>query len=191
MLDKIVRQKTAGKEFFDRDGHYGLRGKIIDSVLELLFKKAVFVDDQNYFQLSAPKSLDSSHIHLLPELEALDLFDACRTLAAFTAESIVRSLNQIEESHWPHQWILAGGGWKNPVITQELSERLIGKIGPSVHVLHAKEIGWNSDALEAQLMAYLAVRKLKNLATSLPSITQATKAVSGGDLYTEFPLSRE
>lgn len=44
-------------------------------------------------------------------------------------------------------------------------------------------MGWNNQALEAQLFAYLAVRHLYQLPTGLPNLTNTIKPIVGGQLF--------
>ncbi len=74
----------------------------------------------------------------------------------------------------PKTWLLAGGGWKNPVILKYLQQYLGEKIKDPVIKL-ASEIGFDSTYMEAELFAYLAVRSYKGLPISIPSVTGASK----------------
>jgi anhydro-N-acetylmuramic acid kinase len=79
---------------------------------------------------------------------------------------------------------LAGGGWHNPVIYHELVTRLEARTATKINVLTATSAGWNNDALEAQLCAYLAVRSLYQLPISMPSITRVPEPLTGGVTHT-------
>ncbi|HXH54848.1 MAG TPA: anhydro-N-acetylmuramic acid kinase, partial [Gammaproteobacteria bacterium] len=121
--------------------------------------------------------------------------DACATLEAFTAETIVNSLDLLAlidvadlsplKSHIqpPKLWVLAGGGWHNPVILKALKERLHLKLGKDVEILTADEMGWSSQAMEAQIFAYFAVRSLQNKPLSVPGTTGVPEPTSGGRAY--------
>jgi anhydro-N-acetylmuramic acid kinase len=126
--------------------------------------------------------LDINDLQLVQELDALTLEDACATLEAFTAHTIVASLDLVN-SEYPEHWILAGGGWNNPIILNELKIRLRQKLGRTLKVMTAEEAGWNSQAMEAQIFAYLAVRSLKNLPLSLPGTTRVPRPLSGGQVH--------
>ena len=182
LIDRYVRQKTHGKEFMDKDGQHGLRGRVNEDILKLLFEKALSPHVAHFFTKTPPKSLDVADFVLIPELNILSLQDACATLEAFTAETIVLSVRFFQDVI-PRQWILAGGGWHNPVIRRELEARLAEKFGQDVDVVLADEIGWNSNALEAQIFAYLAVRSLKHLAISMPGTTLVPKPLCGGHAH--------
>jgi anhydro-N-acetylmuramic acid kinase len=190
LIDRYVRQRTQNQEHMDTDGHYGKQGRVHDDILALLYAQAVIVNGQNFFDLQPPKSLDSGNLRLIPELNALSLPDACRTLEAFTADSIVKSIDFFQQNV-PTHWILCGGGWHNPVIKQELETRLQRKIQSELSILTADETGWNSDAMEAQLFAYLAVRRLHNLPISTPGTTRVPHPVTGGLIHQPTSPHRE
>lgn len=182
LVDTLIRQRTQGSEMMDKDGQYGKRGRVDPKILKALYEKCIIRNNQNYFLLKPPKSLDYGDMKLISELNRLSLEDACRTLEAFTADTIVNSLEYFK-TILPLHWILTGGGWKNPVITEELRLRLQQRLGNAVKVLTADEIGWNTQAMEAQAFAYLAVRSLQNQPISFPNTTQVAKPLSGGRVY--------
>jgi len=181
LIDNLVRLRTQGQENMDRDGNYAKQGKVIPTILTQLYEKAVIKNGKNYFDLLPPKSLDIGDLFLIPELDDLSLPDACATLAAFTADSIVMSLSALK-INLPKHLILAGGGWNNPMILYELQARVICNWGETEIIL-ADKIGWNSQALEAEIFAYLAVRSLKNKVLSVPGTTGVSQALSGGRIY--------
>lgn len=181
LIDRLVKQRSNGERHMDEHGMYGKHGRVDQLTLEKLYEKAVMKEGKNFFLLPPPKSLDSGDMSLIPELQALSLEDACRTLEAFTADTIVKSVEYLSGGI-PREWVLVGGGWNNPVIYDELCARLKMKISKDVLVYQAKEIGWNSQAMEAQLMAYLAVRCLQKKAISFPGTTGVAKASCGGNV---------
>jgi anhydro-N-acetylmuramic acid kinase len=192
LIDRLVRQRTQGKENMDTDGQYGRQGRVDKSVLAELFEKAIVKLDQNYLLQPPPKSLDYNDMILIPELDSLSLEDACATLEAFTAETIVNSLDLLNLRNlgsidcpleFPKLWILAGGGWYNPVILEMLKSRLHLRFGTDLKILTADEIGWSSQAMEAQIFAYFAVRSLQNKPLSVPGTTGVPKPISGGVAY--------
>lgn len=184
LVDSLIRQRTKGEQVMDADGQFGKAGKVNSEVFAALYEKSILSNGKKYFDIAPPKSLDYGDLTLIPELtsESLTLNDACRTLEAFTADTIVKSLDLLK-GEIPSHWILAGGGWKNPVIRQELEERLRAKLGPQVFIQTADEAGWNSQALEAQIFAYLAVRSLKKLPISVPGTTQIKEPLTGGEMH--------
>ena len=153
--------------------------------LEELRKTAVRQNNANYLAVLPPKSLDIGDLRLIPALDGLSAEDGCTTLEVFTADTIVRSLDFVAPPY-PKYWILAGGGWYNPVIKHALIELVRQRVGEDVIIEMADEAGWNNRALEAQIFAYLAVRHLNNLPTSYPATTGVSVPTVGGDLF--FPV---
>jgi len=182
LIDRFVRLKTEGRELIDALGAYGLKGVVNDKALEALLKGSVITSDgKNYVDLPPPKALDSGDFKLLDDVTALSLNDGCRTLAAFTAECVVRGLKHTTiKQKIPSRMIVCGGGAKNKAILAELLHRA-HSVGVT-RVQTADELGWNSSAIEAELFAYLAVRSQKGLPITFPGTTGAPKALSGGVL---------
>lgn len=173
LLDRLIREKTNNSEFMDLDGKYSLKGEVNNKVLsEMMLNIKKFID------INEPKSLDSGDLELPPEIYELPIEDACATLANFTARTIVDSI----KTEIPKNWVLAGGGWKNPTILRFLKNYLIERRN-DVQVHHASDIGWDSVYMEAEIFAYLAVRSLYKLPISLAKITGAPEDLTGGRLY--------
>lgn len=184
LIDRFVRQRTHGRENMDKDGRYGRRGIVNDEVLKLLYEKSLIKEAKNYFSMKPPKSLDIGDMTLIPELDQLSLEDGCATLEAFTADTIVHSLTFMKNPDLiPQNWILAGGGWHNPVIRKQFELKLKQRVQGDVKVYLADEVGWNSQALEAQIFAYLAVRSLQNMPLSVPGTTGVACPLSGGAIF--------
>jgi anhydro-N-acetylmuramic acid kinase len=183
LVDLFVKQRTNFGEHMDHDGKYGGKGKTHYSIIEKLYQYSIIRGGENYFKSKPPKSLDVNDFKLIPELNNLSIEDGCATLEAFTADSIVTSLNLVS-TFQPKHWVLAGGGWHNPVIRQELETRVKAKFGNDTKVHLAEEIGWNNKAMEAQIFAYLAVRSLQNQPISVPETTKVPRPLSGGHAYT-------
>ncbi|MDF1758499.1 MAG: anhydro-N-acetylmuramic acid kinase [Legionellaceae bacterium] len=185
LVDAFVRQRTNGSKTMDFNGKYGLNGQVDQLVLEKLFTSSIVIAGVNYFLQDIPKSLDIRDMQLIAELDNLSIEDGCRTLEVFTADMIVKSLDLVTQNHQGifRNWVLAGGGFHNPVIKDRLISRLRQKYGEDVSVVSADEAAWNNDAMEAQIFAYLAVRSLKGMPLSVPGTTNVSKAVSGGVVY--------
>jgi len=185
LIDRLIRKRTRGQEHMDKDGQYGSNGNVDSKAFAALYEKSILKNGQNYFEIMPPKALDIGDMHLVDELMPLSLEDACRTLEAFTADTIVQSMKLIKREI-PQSWILVGGGWNNPVILQGLKQRLVQAIGNSVNVMLADQVGWNSQAKEAQIFAYLAVRSIKNRPLSFPGTTGVPYPVSGGTQHIPY-----
>ena len=71
-----------------------------------------------------------------------------------------------------------GGGAKNPLIMQRLTDLL-----PTWQVHSTTDYGLDADYVEAAAFAWLAYRRLNQLPSNLPSVTGAQSAVSLGVIY--------
>lgn len=150
----------------DEDGRSARAGKVHNAALETWLAHP-------YFAAKPPKSLDRHSFNLDPVWH-YNLEDGAATLAAFAAAAVEAALRHLPEV--PREWILCGGGVHNPTLVDALRVRL-GK------VRSVSEAGGCADSLEAQAFAYLAMRHLRGLPTSLPSTTGASRAVVGGAFY--------
>ena len=186
LLDQLIHQRTGAH--LDHEGQHAKQATISNDTLayflELLYEKSLTKNNRNYFKCFPPKTLDYGDMELIAELDNLSTADACKVLACFTADSIVQSLDLIAHtSPSPKHWILSGGGWFNPVITEQFKTRLKQKLGSDVLIETADETGWHSQAMEAELFAFLAVRSLQGQVISFPSTTQVPTPLSGGVIY--------
>ena len=109
--------------------------------------------------------------------DALSLEDGCATLAAFTVQCIEKSL-QWMPNHTLRYVILVGGGWHNPCIRQQL-EKVLSK----QTIVRGDDIGWSAHYMEAELMAFLAVRCLKGLPITFPTTTGVASPLVGGEIF--------
>jgi anhydro-N-acetylmuramic acid kinase len=127
-----------------------------------------------YFSLPAPKSLDRQHFKALADaaLAGLSAADGAATLVAFTVWSAAEAVNTFPSP--AREWLVCGGGRRNPAIMQRLRSAL------SCPVRAVDEVGWNGDALEAQAFAFMAVRSLRGLPLSFPGTTGVPKPMTGG-----------
>ncbi len=147
----------------DFDGRLASQGKIEESVV------AQFLGD-SYFEEPPPKSLDRNSFAGV-DLTGLSPEDGAATLVAVTARTIALAAEWFPER--PAQWIICGGGRKNPAIMTALRNALS-------NVRNAEEAGFDGDAMEAEAWAYLAVRCLLKLPISFPGTTRAPTPLTGG-----------
>lgn len=164
LLDDWVRQHSDLS--YDADGAFAARGEIQTDILAQLLAHP-------YFQVKPPKSLDRNAFSLHP-LRGLSLVDGAATLTAFTTASIAKAIDYFPQT--PEQWIAIGGGAENKTMIQSLSELVHSPVQTG------KDIGWQNQAIEAQAFAYLAVRCLRGLPTSLPQTTGVKMPTVGGQL---------
>ena len=167
LIDQWVARE--GGVPFDADGAIASEGGVIRAIVERYL-------DNPFFKKSGPKSLDRSDF-TLDQAKGMELADGARTLAAVSAEAILKSTEHLPAS--PKLWIIAGGGRKNPHILHDLKE---GAAKTGAEIILAEDAGLLGDFIEAEAWAYLAVRSLKGLPLTFPTTTGCRRAVSGGVL---------
>ena len=167
LIDQWVARE--GGVPFDANGAIASEGGVVKAVVERYLANP-------FFAKSGPKSLDRADF-TLAEAEGLELADGARTLAAVSAEAILKSVEHLPLQ--PKLWIVAGGGRKNPHIFGDLRE---GASQAGAAVIQAEDAGLRGDFVEAEAWAYLAVRSLKGLPLTFPTTTGCRQAVSGGVL---------
>ncbi|MBP9753326.1 MAG: anhydro-N-acetylmuramic acid kinase [Proteobacteria bacterium] len=175
LLDRFITIKTEGRYSFDENGYFSSKGIVDKSVMDILWKKSL--KDEAFYLNAPPKSLDVNDFILPDEVLKLSVYDGAKTLAAFTADVLARSVLLLKP--YPKIFIGGGGGFFNPTIMNELKIRLIDRIP----VFTADEVKWRTKSLEAELFAYLAVRSSLKLPLSFPNTTGVPYPLGGGDLY--------
>ena len=163
LIDDLVRERTGAA--MDRDGRLSLAGTVQAQTLAELIAHP-------WFDLPPPKSLDRDAFSRAP-VARLSTEDAAATLAAFTAEAIVRA---IRLAGGADAIVVCGGGAHNPAILDNLA-RMSG-----VAVSTADAHGWSVDFIEAQAFAYLAARHVAGLPISFPDTTGCPHPMTGGIL---------
>jgi anhydro-N-acetylmuramic acid kinase len=127
-----------------------------------------------FFERPPPKSLDRDDFReIIPD--GLSLQDGAATLTEMTAAAVAAAVRHLPAA--AQEWLVCGGGRRNPAIMEVLRRRLGASVRP------VEEVGWDGDALEAQAFAYLAVRSIQDLSLSLPSTTGVARPMSGGRLF--------
>lgn len=162
LIDDWVLELGAGA--MDMDGALAAKGAVDPAALADML-------DSPFFAVKPPKSLDRLDF-ARDRVAGMSLEDGAATLTAFTAACVERALVHLPLP--PAQWIVCGGGRKNPTLMGMLAERLPGTVKP------AEDAGWRGDDLEAEAFAYLAVRSLKGLPLSVPGTTGVPKPMTGG-----------
>ncbi|MEO9191825.1 MAG: anhydro-N-acetylmuramic acid kinase [Acetobacteraceae bacterium] len=165
MIDDWVRRHTGRP--FDEDGRIAASGQVDQARLARLLAHP-------FFALRPPKSLDRNDFPLTA-IEGLSLPDGAATLAAFTVASIAASRAHLPAS--PRRWLVTGGGRHNATLMTGLAAALAAPVEP------VESVGWDGDALEAELFGFLAIRSLRGLPLSLPSTTGVPAPMPGGVIY--------
>ncbi|MDX2264951.1 MAG: anhydro-N-acetylmuramic acid kinase [Hyphomicrobiales bacterium] len=150
----------------DRDGALARRGVVNQAILEDMLRKP-------YFFAPPPKSLDRNAFDLAA-LDGLSPEDGAATLTALTAAALAHGAAQTPTP--AKQWILIGGGARNPALVEVIRRTLPGDVALG------EAVGWRSEAIEAQAFAFLAVRSLYGYPISFPGATGAPEPLTGGVL---------
>ena len=172
LIDQWVARE--GGVPFDADGAIASEGIVHREIV------ARYLENP-FFAKSGAKSLDRNDF-TLAGIEGMQLADGARTLAALSAEAIIKATDHLPER--PQLWIVAGGGRRNPHIVADLREKARG-----AEVVLAEDVGLSGDFTEAEAWAYLAVRSKRGLPLTWPSTTGCREAVTGGVIAA--PLVRD
>jgi anhydro-N-acetylmuramic acid kinase len=166
LLDAWVRETTG--QPFDEGGGLAAAGRIdTGRVAEAL--KAPF------FEKLLPKSADRFEFNRIIDLDGVSPADGAATLCALTADAVWLAASELPAMP-RHVWV-TGGGAKHPRIMQQLTARFAAA---GCQVGNVLELGLRPDSMEAECFAWLAVRRLRKLPTSLPSTTGAMRPTVGG-----------
>ena len=177
LLDDWVFEKTGKK--MDHNGELASCGSVSKTALQKLM-------DDPFFKLPAPKSLDRNYFReaSIAAIAQLNVEDGAATLTSFTSSAIAIASKQLPQQ--PHEWLVSGGGRKNRTLMDCLQKMLAVPVRP------VESVGWSGDALEAQLMGFLAVRSLNGFPLSYPLTTGVPHPMRGGVLFSSanHPIRR-
>lgn len=164
LLNSWVKQKTGDE--FDKDGELALAGKADKPMIELALAEVPF------WQRPTPRSADRYDFDdVLKWLAPHTVTDGAATLALLSAEGIKQTLQALGAAG--EVVYAAGGGIRHAGIMAGLT---------GLNVKPVKELGWDEQAVEAACFAWLAVRRLRGLTTTLPSTTRCERPTVGGIL---------
>jgi anhydro-N-acetylmuramic acid kinase len=165
LIDDWVRLHTG--QAADFGGKLALAGTVSEA-------QVVRFLAHSFFARLPPKSLDRDDFRdAMPA--GLGPADGAATLTAMTAAAVANATRHFPFP--PREWLVCGGGRRNPALMAELARRVAAPMRP------VEAVGWDGDALEAQAFAYLAARSVLGLPLSLPSTTGAPRPICGGRLF--------
>jgi anhydro-N-acetylmuramic acid kinase len=165
LLDDWMQRHTGDP--IDRDGKAAAEGRVAKArIVEAL--QHPFLDQP------PPRSADRHDFDVAAArlTEGLSLQDGAATLTAYSAACLEAAVRHFPMT--PESWVITGGGARNPVLMQMLSEMLPGAI------LKAESLGWQAEYIEAQAFAYLAARSLKGWPLTFPGTTGVNAPLTGG-----------
>lgn len=167
LIDDWVAKHTGIPQ--DTNGEHAAQGSVNQELLNKWL-------EHSFFTKNFPKSLDRMKFHqALNECALLTLEDGAATLTEFTVKSIIKGLDLLPEL--PNQLVICGGGCHNPTLMEGLQRCFRNR------VISAFDIGFDADAVEAQLMAYLAARFFEKLPSSFPTTTGTKDPTIAGELF--------
>ncbi len=154
---------------FDKNGFFSSKGNVNEKLLDS-WMKYPFIKKQ------IPKSFDNFFFKLdnFFKSEEINNYDFIATLTKFSSNLIINSEIYFEEEI--DKWVICGGGAKNKTILKNLKDSL-------KKVITSDQLGWNSNFIESQAFAYLAVRKKKNYFSSFPETTGVKEPTVCGDIF--------
>lgn len=162
LINTWVKQK-AGLEF-DTDGALGLAGEADKNVV------ATVIGANGFWRRPVPRSADRyEFVDGLEAVSGMGLEDGAATLAALSGEGIVRTLSDM--GYGKGEIYLAGGGSRNKAVLEGLK---------GYDLRPVQDLGWHEQHVEGACFAWLAVRRLRGLVTSVPTTTGCTRATVGG-----------
>jgi len=151
---------------FDKDGMFSSKGKVDLALIESWLRNIEF------FRSSGPKSADRYDFDVVEDIEDMSIEDGAATLSLFCVASVQHTLLKLDLK--PDQLIVCGGGRNNKFIMKMLSKMM------TFPVRTAEDAGWMGDDIEAQAIAYFAVRTKLGLPISFPETTGVSKPIMGG-----------
>jgi anhydro-N-acetylmuramic acid kinase len=167
-LDDWARRHAGGD--CDLDGRLAQAGQADAEVLQRLTAHP-------FLSAPPPKSLDRlDFARALREsgAAALQPEDGAATLVAFVAAAVAAAARLLPAP--PRQWLVTGGGRRNPAIMRALGAALHAPVRP------VEMVGWDGDALEAIAFGVLAARVVRGLPLTFPTTTGAPRPMPGGQL---------
>ena len=150
---------------YDKDGAYSSVGSV-NIEIEKLFQL------DKFFEKDPPKTLDRNYFHkYFNELKNYSQISFTDTL--FTLWNILSS--EILKYSKDCKIILCGGGRKNNTLTKILKKN-------HNNVIDIDNLGLDGDFIEAQGMAYLAIRRLLKIPSTFKDTTGVNKEIYLGEI---------
>ena len=164
----IYCQENLGVNF-DRDGIIASKGKPdLEKIHEFL--------KLPYFKKTYPKSLDRLDFTFFVNKLKFNNnpSDILATFLEFTIHSILKGISFLPSQ--PKMIVVMGGGQHNKYLLKRITDSF------SFDIIKADEIGIPGDFIEAEMIAYLAARKVNNLPITFPKTTGVLLPCVGGEI---------
>lgn len=135
---------------YDKDAFVARQGTVHDGLLSSFLAHPFLA--QKFPKSTGPETFNSAFIHEAIKMtgEKISIYDVMATLNALTAQTIADHLNVVLPGGNAEIYV-SGGGMHNPLLLQNLRNRLPGAV-----IKSSDETGINPDAKEAMIFALLA-----------------------------------
>ncbi|MEC4678163.1 MAG: anhydro-N-acetylmuramic acid kinase [Nitrospirota bacterium] len=183
LLDGLVSVLSQGKKTFDLNGAMAKKGQVSEKLLSELMRHP-------FIKKTPPKSTGREVFggkmveKIIEEGRVLGLSknDLLATTTAYTVFSVEKNIQAfILKKGRLDEVIVGGGGVKNPVLMQGLTDAL-----HPIPVLSFEDVGHDSRAIEAMTFAVLAYQSLHQRPSNIPSVTGAGHTVVLGKIIPGF-----
>ncbi|HEY1298651.1 MAG TPA: anhydro-N-acetylmuramic acid kinase [Chloroflexota bacterium] len=177
LIDHATWRLTGGMQRFDRDGTMAAAGRVDDLLLADLLSDPYFVEQppkSTGRELFGAQFVDPVIDRALSA--GLSASDVVATLTAFTAHSIADQYRRFLPGS-PDEVVVGGGGSRNPVLMQLLSELL-----DPAQIRQHEDFGLPSLGREAVYFALMGHEALHGRANTVPSCTGAGHSVVMGKI---------
>ncbi len=158
---------------FDRGGAWASEGTVIDDLLGTLLS-------YDYFRRQPPKSTGLEEFNLewlaVHDTADYDSTDVQATLCELTARTVADDVKRYAPA--TEELFVCGGGAHNDELLRRLARNL-----PETKVDTTAVAGLDPDWVEAAAFAWLAMRRMKNQAGNLPSVTGASRKIMLGAIH--------
>ena len=156
----------------DNNGLLAVKGEIYESLISKWIKKDIFSSNKQFFKaMDFFDFLDECSRELTP-------IDCITTLTAFTAKTIIESLDKHEGINTV---IIVGSGSKNEFIKTILSRYY--------SIFDSRKLFWDDKFFESELYAFLAASSIFATNTSFPGTTGVLKPMPCGKIT--FPSNHK
>ena len=180
LLDQWIEQHKA--KAYDKNGDWAASGCVDANLLSNLLS-----DD--YFSLNHPKSTGTDYFNLAwlekryQRLTTLKPNDVQASLTELTTRSICNELIKLSDSRQETKVYICGGGARNKLIMQKMTQHLTEQLSEDVTVEPSDALGIPSDWVEAVGFAWLGYCCANSITSNLPSVTGANSKVVLGQCY--------
>ena len=171
MVIDAVTEHLFGKPY-DRKGEIAASGAALEHVIAEVLR-------QLFFRRKPPKTAGREEfgreftVDFVKKCGRAETRDIVATATALTVRSIADALQRfVLRKTAYHEFIISGGGAKNPVLVAMLANELRGL---GLHIRSSDEFGLPSEAKEAAAFALLAYETWNRRASNVPSATGAKR----------------